>query len=121
MELDWILWLLLGVVIGVIVTHRFHVNVVQDLLKFLGYDNPRKLSELERQLAQQLDRKKLTPSTVIQIRLEQDRGVLYAYRVDTEEFLAQGTDQATLIEAMAQRFKGVTIEIINGEIMSKIG
>ena len=50
----------------------------------------------------------LTPMEVI---LEHDHGVIYAYRKDTRQFLGQGTDQDTLIDSISKRMTDVRLII----------
>jgi hypothetical protein len=68
-------------------------------------------SEHESRVADQLP--------VMKVKLEQHQGTLFAYRADTEEFVGQGTDRDTLATSIAHRFKGVRVEILNGELLSK--
>jgi hypothetical protein len=68
-------------------------------------------SEHESRVADQLP--------VIKIKLEQHQGTLFAYRADTDEFVGQGTDRDTLATSIAHRFKGVRVEILNGELLQK--
>ena len=49
--------------------------------------------------------------TPLEITLEQDQGVIYAYRKDNSQFLGQGTDQTTLVESIAQRMTDVRLII----------
>jgi len=38
----------------------------------------------------------------VEVRIEEVDGGLYAYRIDTQEFLGQGTDQTTLIDRIKE-------------------
>jgi hypothetical protein len=38
----------------------------------------------------------------VEVRIEEVNGSLYAYRIDTQEFLGQGTDQTTLIDRIKE-------------------
>jgi len=49
--------------------------------------------------------------TPLEITLEQDQGVIYAYRKDNKQFLGQGTDQTTLIDSIAKRMTDVRLII----------
>lgn len=51
-------------------------------------------------------------AAIVEIKLEQHLGQLYAYRKDTEEFLGQGTDREQLINAVKTRFTGKTTVVI---------
>lgn len=50
----------------------------------------------------------------LDVRIEQHGDMLYAYRTDTNEFLGQGEDQASLIANMAGNIKNVKCMIREG-------
>jgi hypothetical protein len=80
------------------------------------------MSDLESQdpeLAQKLKSAKNDTLPVIKIKLEQHQGTLFAYRADTDEFVGQGVDRDSLATSIAHRFKGVRVEILNGELLQK--
>ncbi len=57
---------------------------------------------------------------VIHIKLEQHQGQIYAFRVDNDGFLAQGTDKDSLINHLQQRMTGVRLIIDEGsELLQK--
>lgn len=45
------------------------------------------------------------PDQTIEIRVEQHQGCLYAYRMDTDEFLGQGQDRDLLVQRIAETYK----------------
>ena len=49
--------------------------------------------------------------TPLEIRLEHDQGVIYAYRKDNSQFLGQGTDRESLIASIAKRMTDVRLII----------
>lgn len=67
-----------------------------------GIDLPEKLTEEPEETAT------LTP---IEIRIEQHQGVLYAYRLDNEQFLGQGTDREALINRLKDNLTNVRLII----------
>jgi hypothetical protein len=120
----------LGMILGVYFTNLFHKVMIKSVLKDYGVDTEDKLKKLSDQLMadlkdtdpeayakfkQELD----APKDTVRIRLEQHQGVLFAYREDDSQFLGQGTDQDTLIASITHRVKGVTVEIVNGELLQK--
>jgi hypothetical protein len=120
----------LGIILGVYVTNLFHKVMIKTVLKDYGIDNEQKLRDLSDRLMadlkdtdpeayahfkQQLDE----PKETVRIRLEQHQGVLFAYREDDSQFVGQGVDQESLIASITHRVKGVTIEIVNGELLQK--
>ena len=82
----------------------------QDILKDLGVttDQLRRLVSDAGQSDPTEDTPQLTPLEIV---LEQDQGVLYAYRKDTRQFLGQGTDQQTLVDSIARRMTDVRLII----------
>jgi len=49
--------------------------------------------------------------TPLEVTLEHDQGVIYAYRKDTKQFLGQGTDREGLISSISQRMDNVRLII----------
>jgi hypothetical protein len=47
----------------------------------------------------------------ITIKVEQHQGVLYAFRIENDEFLGQGKTRDELVEGMAKRFKNVRFTV----------
>ena len=47
----------------------------------------------------------------ITIKVEQHQGVLYAFRIENDEFLGQGKTREELVEGMAKRFKNVKFTV----------
>ncbi len=57
---------------------------------------------------------------VIHVKLEQHQGQIYAFRVDNDGFLAQGSDRESLINHIQQRMTGVRLIIDEGgELLQK--
>lgn len=53
--------------------------------------------------------------TTIDVRIEEHQGVIYAYRRDTGEFLAQGQTKTQLIDHVKSRMTDVRLIITEGE------
>jgi hypothetical protein len=51
----------------------------------------------------------------VQVRIEEVNGSLYAYRVDTDEFLGQGADATALIERITEINKTNFILVVSQE------
>ena len=128
----WLLLVIVGVlgfVLGAKTMNIFHTYMIRNILKQLGI-TPKQLKDVEQRLMQDLEQhdpemaRKIREERndglpVIKIKLEQHQGTLFAYRADTEEFVGQGIDRDTLATSIAHRFKGVRIEILNGELLQK--
>jgi Sec-independent protein translocase protein TatA len=128
----WLLLVIVGVlgfVLGAKTMNLFHTHMIRNILRELGI-TPKQLKDVEQRLMQDLESQdpelalklksaKNDTLPVIKIKLEQHQGTLFAYRADTEEFVGQGVDRDSLATSIAHRFKGVRIEILNGELLQK--
>ena len=102
MEFDvlaFILGCVLGAIVGWQVCNRFHTSILADVLRAAGVGE----GELRRainNLQAEEDQQEGLPR--VEVRIEEVNGGLYAYRIDTQEFLGQGTDQTTLIDRIKE-------------------
>ena len=97
----FILGCILGAIVGWQVCNRFHTSIMADVLKAVGVgegDLKRAIDKLQADLPQ--DTEETLPR--VEVRIEEVNGGLYAYRIDTGEFLGQGTDQTTLIDRIKE-------------------
>jgi len=101
MEFDTLAFLigcLVGVFVGWKINDRLHTSLTTDLLKAVGVGEiqlRRAIENLQNEVAEDgLPR--------VEVRIEEVDGGLYAYRIDTQEFLGQGTDQTTLIDRIKE-------------------
>lgn len=128
-----VLIFVVGFIVGAKTMNLFHTHMIRNILKELGI-TPQQLKDVEQRLMADLEQQdpqlaqkirkdheaRVNDSLpVIKIKLEQHQGTLFAYRADTEEFVGQGTDRDTLATSIAHRFKGVRVEILNGELLQK--
>ena len=104
-----------GWYIGSTVTTHLLALSFRQILQDLGVKNEqlRKLAtdvgvELPAVNQNTADGDTLTP---LEVTLEHDQGVIYAYRKDTKQFLGQGTDRQTLIDSIAKRMTDVRLII----------
>jgi hypothetical protein len=101
MEFDvvaFILGCVLGAIVGWRVCNQFHTSMISEILKAAGVgegDLRRAINNLQAEEGEEeLPR--------VEVRIEEVDGGLYAYRIDTQEFLGQGTDQTTLIDRIKE-------------------
>ena len=47
--------------------------------------------------------------TPIEIKIEEQQGMLYAYRLDNDQFLGQGTDREALIQRLTENLTNVRL------------
>ena len=112
MEFDTLAFLigcLVGVFVGWKINDRLHTSLTTDLLKAVGVGEiqlRRAIENLQSEVAEdELPR--------VEVRIEVVDGGLYAYRIDTQEFLGQGTDQTTLIDRIKELNKTNFILVVS--------
>jgi uncharacterized protein YcfJ len=112
MEFDvlaFILGCVLGAIVGWRVCNQFHTSMIADILKAAGVgegDLRRAINNLQAEEGEEeLPR--------VEVRIEEVDGGLYAYRIDTQEFLGQGTDQTTLIDRIKEVNKSNFILVVS--------
>jgi lipopolysaccharide export LptBFGC system permease protein LptF len=101
--IDIVLWIALGVVIGVCVFYFALKLAVQILARRLAYD----IETLEEALKEHVD--------LIPCRVEQHDGVFFVYNNDTNEFMAQGSTLAELRERIKTRWKDQRVSVVAGD------
>jgi len=95
----FILGCILGAIVGWQVCNRFHTSIMADVLKAVGVgegDLRQAITKLQRDSSEEAELPR------VEVRIEEVNGGLYAYRIDTQEFLGQGTDQTTLIDRIKE-------------------
>lgn len=102
--IEIIIALLVGIWIGRTVSDMINQWTFSEILK--------DLKVTDKELMELRDRHDGTTESIVEIKLEQHLGQLYAYRKDTEEFLGQGSDREQLIKAIKARFTERTTVII---------
>jgi len=102
MEFDTLAFLigcLVGVFVGWKINDRLHTSLTTDLLKTVGVTE----SDIRQAITKlQSDSSEEDQLPRVEVRIEEVNGGLYAYRLDTQEFLGQGTDQTTLIDRIKE-------------------
>lgn len=135
---DIILYLIIfavGAVVGYKVSEWIQAIIMRMVLEDLGIRNEGDLKQLKTNLIKSLkstspeayqelaakieDDHPATPTDVLQIVLEEHNGTIYAYAKEDNQFLAQGRDKASLVDHLSQRVKGMTVEFVNAELLSK--
>ena len=113
MEFDILAFLigcLVGVFVGWKINDQFHTSLTTDLLKTVGVTE----SDLRKAIIKlQSDSSSEGELPRVEVRIEEVNGGLYAYRIDTQEFLGQGTDQTTLIDRIKELNKTNFILVVS--------
>lgn len=94
---------IVGIGIGAWGANLFNRWIFGMILDRLGVDHKR-LKELARDMAEEAGEPQTEPHTELLIKLEQHNGVIYAYKKDNNQFLAQGTDVDALIAHLDHTF-----------------
>jgi hypothetical protein len=112
--LNFVLGVILGAFVGWRICERFHTNMLAEILKAAGVGEPelkRAIDSIRSALPE--DHEDAMPR--VQVRVEKVNGSLYAYRVDTEEFLGQGEDETSLISRIAEQNKSNFVLVVSQE------
>lgn len=107
--MDTTILFLLGLAVGWVVGSWFtaikQALAFKDILKDLGVTTEQ-LTKLKDRMDLEEEEESQTPAreTVVEVKLEQHSGIIYAYRKDNDQFLAQGNDRDKLIEHLNHTF-----------------
>lgn len=113
MEFDLLAFLigcLVGGFVGWRINDQLHTSLTTDLLKTVGvteYDLRQAITKLQGDSSEDGELPK------VEVRIEEVDGGLYAYRIDTQEFLGQGTDQTTLLDSIKELHKTNFILVVS--------
>lgn len=101
--IEIILALLIGIWIGRTVTNAINQFTFRQILDDLNVST----QDLER-----LNPDDDQDSSIVEVKLEQHQGQIYAFRKDTDQFLGQGPDRESLVQRLQQEFSvGTTVVI----------
>ncbi len=89
-----------GWVAGALITTIKQAQAFKSILQDLGVTTEQLLKLKDK--IDSTDQPQTKPE--VEIRLEVHNGVIYAYRKDTNQFLAQGTNRDELVAALIERF-----------------
>jgi hypothetical protein len=112
--LTFVIGCVLGAIVGWRACDRFHQSMLSEILKAAGIGEAelkRALENLRVELPE--DHEDALPK--VEVRIEEVNGSLYAYRVDTDEFLGQGADATALIERITEINKTNFILVVSQE------
>jgi hypothetical protein len=99
---------ILGFTSGLIVSYIIVKVVVWSTLRQLEQDDIR-VDELIDKMKQKIQ------SSIVQARLEEHQGVFYLYRVDNDEFIAQGRTHAEVEARAEQRIPNLPVYVTQAE------
>jgi len=108
--MEYLICLVIGLAIGWHASSVFHRWLMATLFQHLGLDKD-KLIELNRKLESEIAAEEAgipdsAAAARIEITIEKDRDVLYAYNKATQQFLFQSPDSSAIMKQLADRFRG---------------
>ena len=108
--MEYLICLVIGLAIGWHASSVFHRWLMASLFQHMGLDKD-KLIELNQKLEREILAEEAgTPDSRaaarIEITIEKDRDVLYAYNKATQQFLFQSPDSSAIMKQLADRFRG---------------
>lgn len=116
-------WLTAGFIAGFVVAWRlakqFYKHILKDIIKESGFTDE-ELQRINARMKQIVEEEQGDPPRV-DIKLEQHDNTFYAYRQDTDEFLAQAEDYATMIALIHKRMGNVTVLVDSSTIRKMPG
>lgn len=113
---------ILGAAWGWFLCDRWHTRMIGEILQRAGVTDD-KLRTLITDIRSELPEGHEDGLPKVEVKIEQHGGQLYAYRADNDEFLGQGTDRETLIEAIQVKTKDNFIMVVRqdqgGDLLQK--
>jgi RNase P/RNase MRP subunit p30 len=108
--MEYLICLVIGLAIGWHASSVFHRWLMASLFQHMGLDKDKLIElnqKLEREiLAEQAGTPQESAAARIEITIEKDRDVLYAYNKATQQFLFQSPDSSAIMKQLADRFRG---------------
>jgi hypothetical protein len=105
--MDIFLAFVVGWIVGSKITSVWNTMVYKELLKDLGVTD-QQMKQLAKDSGIEVDDDS-DQLEQIEIKIEQVGDQLYAYRVDTDQFLGQGQDREALIQRLTQTMNNVRL------------
>ena len=119
MEFDllaFVLGCILGGIVGYRVSDYLHHSVISDLLRRAGV-TPDRLQDIMKDLQKEIDQAEDETSKFpkLEIKVEQHGELMFAYRKDSGQFLAQGKTRDELIVMISEKMANVTLVIAEAD------
>ena len=117
MIIEFLIAFVVGWVVGSFVTRTWMALSFREILRDLGVTEQqlRKLAqENDVEINEQALKDTITGEitvTPMEIKIEEQQGMLYAYRLDNDQFLGQGTDREALIQRLTENLTNVRLII----------
>ena len=111
--MEYALIAILAFIVGFRIAEALHQMAFRKIMEELGIKESQ-LRELARKNGLKLEDEKESKDPeleLIEVKLEQHQGQIYAFRTDTDQFLGQGVDRDSLIAHLKQRLTNVRLVI----------
>lgn len=106
--LELIIAAIVGFAVGMRVSSWMNAIVTKQILQDLGVKEQDIINLIKKDLKEEQQEEELE---VVEVKLEQHQGQIFAYRKDTSEFLGQGSTRDSLIEHISKRMNNVKLNI----------
>lgn len=117
-------WLTAGFIAGFMIAWRlakqFYRHILKDIIRESGFTDE-ELQKINERMKQIVAAEDQAAPPRVDIKLEQHDNTFYAYRQDTDEFLAQAEDYATMIALIHKRLGNVTVLVDSSTIRKMPG
>jgi hypothetical protein len=111
-----------GFALGFKVSDIWHTRMIREILERAGLDDE-KLHKVVNSIRAELPEDHEDSLPKVEVKIEQHGAQLYAYRVDNEEFLGQGSDRESLMTAIQEKTNDNFIMVVRqdqgGELLQK--
>ena len=119
MEFDllaFVLGCILGAIVGYKVADALHKTLIPDIFRRVGV-TPEKLEAVMKDLQREInvEEGRADEFPKLEIKVEQHGEFMFAYRKDTDLFLAQGRTREELIAMISQKVANVTLVIAEAD------
>mgnify|MGYP000503827145 CR=1 FL=1 len=119
MEFDilaFVLGCILGAIVGYQAADRLHKALIPDIFRRAGV-TPEKLESVMKDLQKEINQAEGVTDEFpkLEIKVEQHGEFIFAYRKDTDQFLAQGKTRDELIAMISQKVANVTLVIAEAD------
>jgi hypothetical protein len=106
--METVILTILAFIVGYKVSSWIHAMTFKKILDDLGVGE-KELRELHNKLADELvdspeAEEKVTDKTVVEVKIEQHQGHLYAYELEQDTFIAQGQTSDELLSRIMERY-----------------
>lgn len=120
MELIYIIIFAAGFYVGYKVNDYFTRMAVHSMLEDMGI-TPEQMKQIERKAIAAAAAEDEDGLPIMEIRIEEHSGMLYAFRKDNDEFLGQGATKEALIDRLGEKLRQVKLSIAQADGAAFIG